>query len=113
MITEKEIDEAAERYVEERKKCGLESVVALDEVDAAFIAGAEYAEGKAREECDAAFKWHKLDTNDPVQPKQFEPYLCYDIYGYFVAHMEGDEWFSDNEGNKEYPVAWCIFYPCT
>lgn len=119
---EKKIDEAAKRYAKYRKICGVESDISLDEIDTAFCAGAEFgvrlAEQEARKECDAAFylglrhrapQWHKVDKSDPLQPEQFESYLCYDGYGYFVAHMEDGEWFSDNEGNKENPVAWCKF----
>lgn len=114
--TAKQIEEAAKRYVEERRSCGMESEIMLDEVEAAFIEGAEHAVGKARKVWNAAFRlgamfaafpWHKVDA--PVQPEMLENYLCYDGHGYFVAYKDGNDWFDTNEGNKVTPVAWCKF----
>lgn len=111
MKTDKQIEEAAKRYTKYRKSCGVESVVVLDEINAAFIAGAEWAQQKLSEECDAVFKWHKRNTKDPVKPEMLEAYLCYDGDVYSIAYKDGRDWFDTNSGDLVYTAAWCKLPP--
>lgn len=117
-----QINQATNNYIKLRKACRVEKDDVFDEIDLAFWEGANFgvrlAEQNTRKKCDSAYRiglrhsapqWHKIDKFDPLQPEECEPYLCYDGFSYFVAHMKNDEWFSDNEGNKERPIAWCKF----
>jgi hypothetical protein len=100
MTKDELIEQASKCYQDGRKACGVESDITLDEIDAAFCAGAEWAH--------AATVWHKADISDPVQPEEDEPYICYDGFCYFVGHIIKGEWYS-HDGEKERPIVWCKF----